>query len=271
MDLEKLKENLKSLDLNEKEADIYLFLVRNGSKSSTQISKGISIPKTTIYRQIENLIKKGLVVVDKSERGDVFEAITDSLKFTIIDKYEKIKDVYNNIETLEAEIKIIKNQKVPSTSIKMYEGIDGLKQIVWNTLKANDTMYVYTNANRNKLFGRKWFGKYLEEFTLRNKTEKVIEVKKDFNKYPYDEYEVYPKFLKNTEIKFVDEIRIKGEIMIYNDVYAMFNFENDKYWGFELHDESFVSVQRSIFEKLWNTIPSISHFKQGKYIKIDKK
>ena len=139
--------------------------------------------------------------------------------------------------------------------------------MVWNTLKTKGMLYFYSNANRRKLLGDKWFKRYLEEYTLKNIFEKGFEIVKDTKYYPDVEFDIYPQFLKQTEIKFVDEIKINGEITIYNDTYSMFNFENEKFWGFEIRDSNFAEVQKSIFEKLWKTISYDAYYKRGKFAK----
>ena len=69
-----LKKHLQSIDISDKQITIFLFLLKNGPKSSTQIAKKLNIPKTTVYRQLQNLITRGIVTIEKSERGDIFRA-----------------------------------------------------------------------------------------------------------------------------------------------------------------------------------------------------
>lgn len=262
-----LKKHLQAIDITDKQITIFLFLLKNGPKSSTQIAKKLDIPKTTVYRQLHNLITRGIITVEKSERGDVFRANSAIIKEEIQEKYNSIKSSYTKIAEIDKTLNSLVNLQTPSPTLKCYEGIDGIKQMVWNTLKTKGMLYFYSNANRRRLLGDKWFKRYLEEFTSSNIYEKGFEIIKDTKYYPNNEFNIYPQFLKQTEIKFVDEIKINGEITIYNDTYSMFNFENEKYWGFEIRDQNFTTVQKSIFEKLWKTMGYEAYYKRGKFTK----
>ena len=52
MDIQNL---LTKFDLDKKEAEIYLLLLKRKSLTATEISNLTKIPKTTVYRAIDNL------------------------------------------------------------------------------------------------------------------------------------------------------------------------------------------------------------------------
>jgi len=239
--------------------------------SATQISKAIGMPKTSVYRQLEVLVEKGFVVTEKTDSGDKFSAEIDILASKAQDWVEESRRRLEKVDLLKSSLKTIQKEDFRGADFKVYKGLNGVKQIVWNTLEAKNTIYFYTSAYRKKLFGDTWFKRYLSEFTKRKIYEKGFEVTHAAKEgYPFKSFELFPDFLKFTEVKFVKDITLNGEVTIYNDTYSMFNWQNDQLIGFEIIDPSFVKMQRSTFEKLWEKTDSVAYFKRGKFIPLRK-
>jgi hypothetical protein len=68
----------------------------------------------------------------------------------------------------------------------------------------------------------------------------------------------------------VDDLLIKGETFIYDNVYAQIFLKDEVIHGFEVESKHFAKMQHSIFEKLWqesiplsdvidSTMPSRAH------------
>ena len=43
------------------------------------------------------------------------------------------------------------------------------------------------------------------------------------------------------------------EILIYNDVYTMYNYQNNDVVGVEIHNKQLADMQGQIFDYLWNS------------------
>ena len=53
-------------------------------------------------------------------------------------------------------------------------------------------------------------------------------------------------------------VKIKGETLMYGDIYAQAYLKNVEIHGFEVEGRAFVDTQRSIFEFLWRNATPIS-------------
>ena len=73
-----IKESLKTLNLSDKEIDIYLYLLNNGPSLAPNIINKTGLNRTNVYTLISSLSDKGLVI-EKSEKKIPFWQIS---KFT---------------------------------------------------------------------------------------------------------------------------------------------------------------------------------------------
>jgi len=56
-----MKEELMEIGLDEHEAEVYLFLLKNKNQTANEISKEMKINRSVVYSILERLIRKGLV------------------------------------------------------------------------------------------------------------------------------------------------------------------------------------------------------------------
>ena len=249
--MKKLKSHLKRFNLDDTEIEIYLTLVRCGKLSALEASRKIKIPKSTIYRYLDSLIKKGFVVITQSTRGKKFQALTNIFETKIEEQGRYIKNLKNSARFLGKNLLTLPPKTEKSSSVRVYEGLDKIKQLVWNILDAKNKVYYYTNADRRKLFGDFWMSRYLNEFVRRDLTERGFESysARNYNRKEY--FSIAPGYVERSENKVVKRLELKGEIYIYNDIYAFYTWEGKELIGIEIKNKYLVQSQRAIFEKLW--------------------
>lgn len=68
-------DNLKEIGLTEKEASIYLTLIKKGSLSGYKLSKETGIPSSNIYAMLESLKTKGFVMYTHTNNASKFSAV----------------------------------------------------------------------------------------------------------------------------------------------------------------------------------------------------
>lgn len=69
-----LPAELRKLGLNKKEADVYLFLLEKDSAAVLEISRETSLSRPTVYRVIQSLIRKELILKGKENKKSYFSA-----------------------------------------------------------------------------------------------------------------------------------------------------------------------------------------------------
>ena len=86
---------LKPYGLTSEESSIYLYLLENSTSSALTISRHVCISRTKVYRILDKLIEKQLVVQQYNQNGFKFRANHPSkLKQLIIQKEIEIAQKY---------------------------------------------------------------------------------------------------------------------------------------------------------------------------------
>ena len=64
------------------------------------------------------------------------------------------------------------------------------------------------------------------------------------------------------DIRVLDrsQVSIKGDTLMYNNIYAQIYLRDVAIHGFEIESDDFVRTQRSIFETLWQTAKPVAAF-----------
>jgi sugar-specific transcriptional regulator TrmB len=248
-------EKLASFGLNDVESKIYLHLVHNEPKTFLEISKALSIPRTSIYDNSEKLIEKGLLERIVNFKSQKLKAYPIDHLGNIVDKEkEKVEKMQDVLETFKSDINFSSLKTSSFTEVRYYSGAEGLRQIMWNTLKAKTEMYGYSIMGRMEVVGEKFMQKYVDEFKKRKLKDRVIVNPVEFTlNYVGIFADTSKSQLAFENIRYIDKDRmyIAGDTTIYNDTFALCFWKEGEVVGVEIDNPEFVKTQKSIFELLW--------------------
>ena len=114
-------------------------------------------------------------------------------------------------------------------------------------------MYGYSAWDRNNLLSKNFIELHQKEALVRGPVDHVIinenrleEIKKYLKTYPL-------------EVRYIPrkKLYISGDTYIYNNIFAVTFFNENKIIGIEIENEELVKVQKSIFMNLWNSAKRI--------------
>jgi len=212
-------ELLKNFDLNSKEGEIYLTLLQKGILSPLQLSRATLLNRTTIYR--------------------------------ILQKESEIDKLKQTLPELKAQLTAIQGLASPETKVLYYRGQDGLKQLLWNTLNAENEIIGYGYMNWNDVVGKEFAEKLRQEVVLRKRYSREIQNSNSID--PLKTYTSVPSYDKYYSGKKIpkEKIAIKHDTYIYNNVFAFSHFIKEEFFGIEIYNAEIVLTQRQIFEILW--------------------
>ena len=215
-----------------------------------EISRATSIPRPSIYRILEKLIPTQLVIESVSPRGKRYEIGNfEALNVLVNQKENDLKEFNKNVITAQ---KFLNNMSIPEmakTKILSYKGEDGLKQITWNSTKAKDTLMIIEKSSMSEFLDYGFCERARTEFLL-NK----IQVKEITNSPKIQPWTDITQFVeKNWKCRNISPtlFKINFEILIYNDVYSMYTYENDDIVGVEIYNQKLADMQKQLFNFLW--------------------
>ncbi|MFH1316290.1 MAG: helix-turn-helix domain-containing protein [Candidatus Woesearchaeota archaeon] len=124
---------LEKIGLKEKEARIYIELLKEGPSLANHIAKKTNILRSSIYDYFDILLDKGFVSYAIKSGKKYFQAV-DPRK--IIDNFEeKKKKEEDSLNQIVPELAKFQNLALKKTDVEVFEGKDGMKTAMSYMLK----------------------------------------------------------------------------------------------------------------------------------------
>lgn len=126
---------LENLGLKEKEAKIYIILLKEGPSLANSIAKNTEILRSSIYDYLDTLIEKGFVTYTIKSGKKYFQAVSPS---KIMDNFNEKKEKEEEVLKI-AVLELSKFEGLTSkkSSVEVFEGKEGIKTAFMNILKDN--------------------------------------------------------------------------------------------------------------------------------------
>ncbi len=253
-----LKTELKKFGLTSNQARIYLLLVTHQELRIQEIAKLAQIPRSSVYDSLKGLFELGIaeeIIEDNFKK--IRPHSVGSMHHGLDEKMLEMQRLKNDLKELEEAITLTAPEDSLSKAIvHYYKGRSGARQLYWNTLKSKDTVYVCSDWGRGRYVGMKFYENFVAESRRREIMEKVLINPTKYNLESIREY-TYPgspiSRTKLDDIRALDEniIQIKGDSLMYDNIYSHVYLKSVEINGFEIESEHFTLNQRSIFETLW--------------------
>lgn len=256
-----LATKFEKLGLSQSEALILSHLAELPEVNVTNLSKRTSIPRGSIYRYLFELEQKGFIEWIFDTKGKkVSIANLSALRHLIEESRKELDQKEDLLKQITQEVALKRELSTYTPVIRHFEGKEGVKQLIWNTLEAETTVKVYTNAFRKELFGQAWLVDYTLEFVKKNLRDQVlgdVNYAEEFHQKYGSRFEYFnpvQKFAEISQERILKSpfLKIQGEVYIYNDVVASYTWEDTTLIGNEIRSKYFSTTQSTIFDLLWS-------------------
>jgi len=239
-----IKTALQEWGLNGREAEVYFFLIKNGSNSANEISKSTGILRQTIYELINKLESRGLINEITINNKKHFEATTPEKLSTILEEKKKIIDFI-----MPSLIELNKSKKIASKT-QIYLGKNGLKMVLRDPLTSK-TEIKSLHPNYSEKFFQEFF---IQNFSLVRIQKKINlkilrgEIDTEFQK----EVSMTDK-IKLREVKLLPSLKeIKASFIQYNNKIILINYSEDNPFAVMIEDEFMSRSFELIYNILWS-------------------
>lgn len=244
--MSKIKSTLEDYGLDANEIAIYLFLIENQDKPAYIIAKETIIPRTTVYKTLDILIKKGLASSWIKNGVKHFSAENpNTLKRILDEKRQQIEEVLPELSNMFSSISL-------HPSAKLYEGKEGVKQVfeyMLDTIKSKKLKRVYVYSD-NQLTEQ--LPKYFRSWRNRkNKTDAYTylivphgtPMNPDYSSDKHRETRVLPQ-----------EFPFDGSIDICGSVIAFFSFKEKELYSVVIDSKIIADMLTQFFMYMWSTL-----------------
>jgi len=260
-----LHKELEKFGLSSNQAKIYLLLVTHKELRIQEIAKLAQIPRSSVYECLKGLFEFGIaeeIIEDNYKKIRPYSV--GAMHHGLDEKMLEMQRLKDDLKELEEAITLTAPEDSLSKAIvHYYKGRSGARQLYWNTLKATDTVYVCSDWGRGRYVGMKFYENFVNESRQRNIKEKVLINPTSYALESIREYTYPGSPISRTrleDIRALDEniVQIKGDSLMYDNIYAHVYLKAVEINGFEIESDHFTTNQRSIFETLWDMATPIS-------------
>ncbi len=236
-----------TLGLTEVEGKVYLALLELGGGYVSSIAKKAKTPRVNCYHTVEKLTEKGLVSFITKDNVRYYSA--EPPQRIVASLEEKVRYA----KGILPELLSMTNALTFKPKIKYFEGLEGIKNIMEDTLKAKSDLLGYSNLKG----AGELFGDYTKEYA-RKKMEKGLKARMICPSSPeafdYIKNHYPPNFpLELVEILFVNpkEFWFEHEVTIYDDKVAVISLNSEELIGMIFESSVYARSQTAIFNLAW--------------------
>lgn len=244
---------LTAYGLTSDEAKVYIALLEK-PLSHLEVARKTGVNRTKVYRIADDLEKLSLVKQEQLDSGKLLCASEPkNLEVSLVNKEEEVKSK-----------KIILNELLPTLSqmfdsqendarfsVSTYEGVAGMKQMLWNELKTKGEILVFGSGVLEDLVGSKRWAEAHRQRTL--DVDYTIRELNNHGKKPIN-FTKNSNFYKNFNRRFIGEdvLNLEQQIVVYNDTVGFYHWRDDQKVGAEIHNKAFANTMRQMFEMYWS-------------------
>jgi len=246
---------LLNLGLTKVQSEIFNCLLQNGPKKASDIAKITKRPRGVTYKGLEELIDLGLVLKKESKLGvALFTAEHPSNLEKVLERREKEldkikKEFTASLSDLVSAYNLVSNKP----GVRFYEGEEGVKKVLEDTLISNPEkkLYTFSDVASYAIYLSDWNTNY---YAPKRKKLGVYEKVIIPNNALALNYMKNYKSNEVTDILFVDHktYPFATEINIYNNKVSFVTFSSDSMIGVIIENKEIYKTLLSIFNFVWN-------------------
>jgi sugar-specific transcriptional regulator TrmB len=216
----KVKKLLLELDFSEKEVEIFIVLLENGSVKASDISKITDLNRTTVYDLLEVLMKRGLISKYKKQSATYFNVHDPKLLISYLErekneKATQIEKQKKKVEAMMPEIVGLMNfSKKERPQVRFFEGEKGMREAYEDTLSSKETILAYANVETMHEALPNFFPEY-----YKRRARKKIYIKAILPKNELSKQRALADQQEMRETRFLpeDKMTFSPEINLYNN------------------------------------------------------
>ena len=243
---------LRELGLSENETMTYIALLQMEHASIRKLAAATGINRGTTYEVLKQLVGQGLISVKSTGKREAYTAESPDKVFELIrDRRRDLLDISASAKTIIP--RVIAQQPRPDGRpiVRYFEGDDGIVTILKDVLQTcslqdNPNYCAYSSSHIRQYLYRK-FPQFTDRRIAAGIMVRVIAAETGHDIAPVSERKVLPTSGND----------IASYSLIYGNKVATVSISSNLTpYGVVIEDQSAASMQRLLFDQLWNYLPS---------------
>ncbi|QQR54787.1 hypothetical protein IPG41_06405 [Candidatus Peregrinibacteria bacterium] len=167
---------LKHFACNKNESLTYLEVLTSGTTSVQELSRKLKQNRISVYYSVQQLIEKGfLFEVRKGKKRFIAAENPDILLKMIGQRHNELKSLEVDVGYISKLLNSIPTIKHEITVVKLYEGAEGFKKMLEESLGAKSEIIVFSNtAIFSEMLGEEDYENYFSKKAIRDIPSRII-------------------------------------------------------------------------------------------------
>ena len=251
-----LTKALQTFGLSEPEANIYLTLLEIGSQPASILSKKTGLKRGHTYNLLSVLTGKGVIQEFVKDDVKYFTCSSPLVLISLLDRREEeIKGKKRTLLEAIPDLERIRNPMAVQPKVRLFQGIDGIKEIYEDTLREKD-LNLYAIGDFDHYFPREksqelndWMWKYCSR-----RAKKGIWYVGIVNKSATTDLAFKKRKAEKRKFKMLQGIDLPVEVNIYGNKVAIISSSHDMV-GLIIEDKPTADMFRNLHQAFWNMLP----------------
>ncbi len=248
---------LNKFECTEREAKIYLHCLTAGPSPVQKVARDLKQNRVTVHSAIEQMIKKGLLAESRRGKKRLIIAEDPEALFRIVQRRKnELRVLESNLDYVVKLLHSVQPVDASTPSVKFYEGVDGFKKMLEETLTARDGVRVFTYV---KLFSELIGADYLEDYFQR-RSDKGIHTKLIFPPCAFAERVNKKAEQYKIQIRLLPgDFEWKSGFFSWNDCVSLKSFTQNRITCTIIENKDIAYFIRNvIFELVWGIAKPIT-------------
>lgn len=243
-----LEEVLEEFGLTERQAKIYLAALELGESDVTDLAQKAQIKRAGTYYLGENLVGAGLFYRTKKMGKTFYSAVPPK---TLLEQVKHKKQI---IEENFSEFQTLAKLSASKPSVRIYEGIEGIKQLYKKTLTKKNVEIVgfcsyAANEKAALYYGREYIEWGLNYIKERSKRKVFARFIADDSPQGRERQALDKEEYRETRLISSEKLPFSVEVDIYEDWVILMNIKD--LMGLVVESKEIAAVLKTAFELSW--------------------
>lgn len=245
------------IGLNYTQSLVYETLLKNGISSARSIIQKTPFKRGLIYKTLEDLEKMDLIEkMEEKQKIALFQAKHPlALRALAENKEQKAKDAKLALDGMISSIISDYNLVSGRPGVLFYEGIDGIKKVLDDSLESKTEIYTYADMEVVVKYIDKINKKYVKKRSKLGLKKKVIMLDNNFARQYMKNY-----YNEVTEVRYIDHklFSFSPIMEIYDNTISYVTLEEKNKIGVLVKNREIYQMHKSLFEFAWNNSKEFS-------------
>lgn len=246
---------LQDLGLNEAESLVFEVLLEEGPQIGSTIAQKADLARGNVYNALATLKDKGFVHEQgKTKITEYAASDPERLRSLIEQKKASVEALQGQFEAIAPQLKGFYRMFTKQPTIRLFEGIEGLKSIYREILTAKNGIYSIVSADAIDPDLYRWMLKVYKK----KRVESGIPVKGivQSGDLAGDLLARAASELRTIQTIDPEKYQLSGEVNVFNESVAIIAHRSDQLFGMIIESSSIAQTIKSIIEVLYDSLSS---------------